>query len=99
MAQLGRRTESAIFKRSVRVAGRKTSISLEEAFWNDLKQIAAVRNVSLTEMIGAIDAERQQGNLSSAIRIFVLEFYRNEISKFEQVEKLEILNTGPIAPK
>ncbi len=58
-------------KRSVRVAGHPTSVSLEEAFWTALKDIARGRGVSLNQLITEIDRERG-GNLSSAIRVFVL---------------------------
>ena len=58
-------------KRSVRVAGHPTSVSLEEAFWTALKDIAVKRGVSLNQLITEIDRERG-GNLSSAIRVFVL---------------------------
>ncbi len=60
-----------ILKRSVRVAGHPTSVSLEEAFWTALKDIARARGVSLNHLITEIDRERG-GNLSSAIRVFVL---------------------------
>lgn len=61
-----------IRKRSVRVAGHPTSVSVEEAFWRALKEIAARRGVSLNDLITEID-RRRAGNLSSAIRVFVLE--------------------------
>ncbi len=61
-----------IRKRSVRVAGHPTSVSVEEAFWCALKEIAARRGVSLNDLITEID-RRRAGNLSSAIRVFVLE--------------------------
>ncbi len=64
-------TGARILKRSVRVAGHPTSVSLEEAFWTALKDIAAQRGVSLNQLITEIDRERG-GNLSSAIRVFVL---------------------------
>ncbi len=62
----------AIRKRSVRVAGHPTSVSVEEAFWRALKETAAGRGVSLNDLITEID-RRRAGNLSSAIRVFVLE--------------------------
>jgi predicted DNA-binding ribbon-helix-helix protein len=68
--------KSLVVKRSIVIAGHKTSVSLEAAFWNALKEIAAGRQQSLTDIVGAIDAERQQGNLSSAIRLFVLDHYQ-----------------------
>ena len=55
------------------VAGHKTSVSLEEAFWKGLKEIADDRNVTLSDLVSSIDTDRQQGNLSSAIRLFVLD--------------------------
>ncbi len=60
-----------IEKRSVLVAGHRTSVSLEPEFWEALKSIAADRGASLNQLIAGIDADRN-GNLSSAIRIFVL---------------------------
>jgi predicted DNA-binding ribbon-helix-helix protein len=67
---------SLVIKRSIVIAGHKTSVSLEDAFWQALKEIAAARRVSLTELIAAIDGGRRDGNLSSAIRLFVLEHFR-----------------------
>ena len=58
-------------KRSVRIAGHATSISLEAAFWQALGEIAARRGVPVNTLLSKIDAERS-GNLSSAIRLFVL---------------------------
>jgi predicted DNA-binding ribbon-helix-helix protein len=71
--------KSLVAKRSVVAAGHKTSVSLEDAFWNALKEIARGRNITLSELISSIDSERQQSNLSSAIRLFVLNFYRNQL--------------------
>ncbi len=59
-------------KRSVEIAGHRTSLSLEEAFWRALKRIAARDGVSINRLIERIDRERG-GNLSSAVRIYVLE--------------------------
>jgi predicted DNA-binding ribbon-helix-helix protein len=70
--------KSAIVKRSIVIAGHKTSVSLEDAFWTALKEIAAGRHVILSELVAAIDTGRQHRNLSSAIRLFVLDFYRNK---------------------
>jgi predicted DNA-binding ribbon-helix-helix protein len=67
---------SAIVKRSVRIAGHATSISLEAAFWRGLRDIAAARRVSVNALVAAIDATRG-GNLSSAIRLFVLDSARS----------------------
>jgi predicted DNA-binding ribbon-helix-helix protein len=72
--------KSLVAKRSVVVADHKTSVSLEDAFWNGLKEIACERNITLSELVEAIDSERRHGNLSSAIRLFVLDFYRNQLA-------------------
>jgi predicted DNA-binding ribbon-helix-helix protein len=68
--------KSPVVKRSIVVAGHKTSVSLEDAFWRGLKDIASARNMTLSDIVASIDGDRRQGNLSSAIRLFVLEFYR-----------------------
>jgi predicted DNA-binding ribbon-helix-helix protein len=68
-------TQQAIVKHSVRIAGHATSVSLEAAFWQALNDIAARRHVSVTALLSAIDAERT-GNLSSAVRVFVLDSCR-----------------------
>jgi len=69
--------KSPVVKRSIVVAGHKTSVSLEEAFWNGMKEIASVKHLTLSELVGEIDGGRQQGNLSSAIRLFVLDYFRS----------------------
>jgi predicted DNA-binding ribbon-helix-helix protein len=61
-----------VVKRSVAIAGHRTSVSLEAPFWDALKEIAAVRGVSVQALVGDIDAGRAGANLSSAIRVFVL---------------------------
>src|SRR6266511_5642561 len=68
----GEAVKSLVSKRSIVIAGHKTSVSLEDQFWNSLKEIAGERNMTLAELVGAIDADRQHANLSSAIRLFVL---------------------------
>ena len=68
--------KSPVVKRSIVIAGHKTSVSLEDAFWDALKEIAVVRSATLSEVVAGIDASRSQGNLSSAIRLFVLDHYR-----------------------
>jgi predicted DNA-binding ribbon-helix-helix protein len=74
------RRVSIMKKRSIIVAGHKTSVSLEDAFWEGFKEIARGRNTTLSELVAAVDSERQQSNLSSAIRLFVLDFYRNKLA-------------------
>jgi predicted DNA-binding ribbon-helix-helix protein len=69
--------KSAIVTRSVVVGGLKASVSLEEAFWNGMKEISWLRDMTLSQLVGSIHADRQQGNLSSAIRLFVLDHIRS----------------------
>ena len=68
--------KSSIIKRSVVIAGHKTSVSLEDAFWSGLKQIARAQQATLSKTVAEIDKARQRGNLSSAIRLFVLDWVR-----------------------
>ena len=63
-------------KRSFAIGGRYRSLSLEDAFWFSLKEIAKEERVPVVHMIARIDASRQHANLSSAIRIYILEHYR-----------------------
>jgi predicted DNA-binding ribbon-helix-helix protein len=69
--------KSTIVKRSVIIAGHKTSVSVEDAFWKELKAIAVERDMNMSELITSIDSERQHSNLSSAIRLYVLNYYRS----------------------
>ena len=64
----------------------KTSVSLENEFWNSLKEIASERGMTLAELVAAIAGERQHANLPSAIRVFVLGFYRDQ-SEFDKALK------------
>ena len=70
--------KSPVVKRSIVIAGHKTSVSLEDAFWASLKDIAGTRNMTLSELVASIDADRRQGNLSSAIRLYVLDHFRSQ---------------------
>lgn len=63
-------------KRSIVIAGHKTSVSLEDQFWTSLKEIATENGQTASECVHAIDINRKEGNLSSAIRLYVLEHYR-----------------------
>lgn len=74
-----RRTmNSPIIKRSIILHAHKTSVSLEQPFWLELKSIAAERKIPLHRLIAEVDKNRQHGNLSSALRLFVLARYRSE---------------------
>ena len=66
--------KSRVVKRSLVVGGHKTSVSLEDAFWLELRAIAQSLGVHLSQLVGSIDLERQHSNLSSAIRLFVFEY-------------------------
>jgi predicted DNA-binding ribbon-helix-helix protein len=68
--------KSGITKRSIVIDGHKTSVSLEDAFWSTLKELARQRGETLSQLVAAIDHQRQHGNLSSAIRLFVLAQFR-----------------------
>jgi len=85
MARLRRRLDSPVSKRSTKrsitIADHKTSVSLENEFWDSLREIAVERGVSLRALVAAIDANRQHAHLSSAIRIFVLQFYRYQLRR------------------
>ena len=70
--------KSPVVKRSIVIAGHKTSVSLEDAFWKGLKEIAGGRDLTLSDLVSTIDSERRHGNLSSAIRLFVLNHYRSQ---------------------
>jgi predicted DNA-binding ribbon-helix-helix protein len=67
---------STVVKRSIVIAGHRTSISLEDSFWKALKEIAKTRGETLSEIVAVIDDKKRGGNLSSAIRVFVLDHYR-----------------------
>ena len=69
--------KSPVVKRSIVIAGHKTSVSLEDAFWRALKEIALSRELTLSDLVVSIDTGRQHGNLSSAIRLFVLDHFRS----------------------
>lgn len=68
-------------KRSVRIAGHATSITLEDEFWDALKTIADERKLSINDLIAEIDTARGGSNLSSAIRVFVLGIYKGRLSR------------------
>jgi predicted DNA-binding ribbon-helix-helix protein len=80
--------KSSIIKRSVVLKGHKTSVSLEDAFWHDLKLMAAEENGSLSALISSVDDSRQRGNLSSALRLFVLAHYQAMASRAGQQVKV-----------
>ena len=89
--------KSPIVKRSIVIGGHKTSVSLEDAFWSGLKEIALGQHTTLSNTVAEIDRCRQQSNLSSAIRLFVLDRVRARPSTVaaKQVE-VSAMNGGGV---
>jgi predicted DNA-binding ribbon-helix-helix protein len=77
----GTAMKSLIVKRSIIIDGHKTSVSLEDAFWQAVKEIALLRGTTLANIVSSIDAGRESRNLSSNIRLFVLDFYHSQLNK------------------
>jgi len=67
---------SSVIKHSIVISGHKTSVSLEDCFWNGLKEIARQRDLSLSNLVSTVEAERADANLSSALRVFVFQHFR-----------------------
>jgi predicted DNA-binding ribbon-helix-helix protein len=89
--------QSSVVKRSIVVAGHKTSVSLEDDFWAVLKGIATENDLTLSGLVGQIDADREHGNLSSAIRLFVLRFYRRRLEEQDAIARTrDLLSTAVI---
>jgi predicted DNA-binding ribbon-helix-helix protein len=70
---------STVRKRSLILGGHKTSVSLEDPFWAALKEIARDQRMSASQLAARIDGSREHQNLSSAIRLFVLNHYRSQV--------------------
>jgi predicted DNA-binding ribbon-helix-helix protein len=73
--------KSRVVKRSIMIAGHRTSVSIEEAFWQALKDIALSRKTTVRELVASIDSGREHGNLSSAVRLFVLDHFLTRIGQ------------------
>ena len=88
---------SPVLKRSIRLAGNKTSISLENQFWNCLREIARSENIAVDMLIERIDIDRTRHNLSSAVRLFVLDYFRMRTNRetFASTD-LTASRTGPV---
>jgi predicted DNA-binding ribbon-helix-helix protein len=71
-------------KRTLFVAGRRTSVSIEVQFWHGLREAAKERGWLLWQLVTRIDAERREPSLSSAIRVFVLDYYRDQVSAHQR---------------
>jgi predicted DNA-binding ribbon-helix-helix protein len=77
--------KSTVVKRSVVLAGHKTSVSLEDPFWEGLKEIAKAKRQSLSDLVSGIDTDREHANLSSAIRLFVLNHHQAQAARSSAV--------------
>jgi len=80
--------KSAVAKRSVVIGGHKTSVSLEEPFWSEVRAIAESEQVSVSTLLRRIDHERQNANLSSALRVYVLRHVREQVNALPRPERL-----------
>jgi predicted DNA-binding ribbon-helix-helix protein len=89
--------KSAVVKRSIIIGGHKTSVSLEDAFWSGLKEIAAKRLTTLSALVGQIDKERPHTNLSSALRLFVLDYYRSRVSDLKRGQQVPDMTVTPVS--
>jgi predicted DNA-binding ribbon-helix-helix protein len=78
MPEIGK---SAVTKRSVVIGGHKTSVSLEEPFWSEVRAIAEAEQITVSNLLRRIDRERSNANLSSAIRVYVLEHVREKVRR------------------
>ena len=97
--ELTRIMRSAIVKRSVVIAGHKTSVSLEDAFWGNLKEIARSREITLSDMVSYISGQRAHGNLSSSIRLFVLDHVRAQcVGTADEAQAVQPEEANPSHP-
>ena len=83
----GPKKKSPIVKRGVLFAGHNTSVSLEDAFWNAIREIAAKRGLTIGALVSTIDDNRRHKNLSSAIRVYVLEHYIAQVPRSRRSAK------------
>jgi predicted DNA-binding ribbon-helix-helix protein len=81
MPEIGK---SAVTKRSVVIGGHKTSVSLEEPFWTEVRSIAEAEQITVSNLLRRIDRERSNANLSSAIRVYVLEHVREKVRRMRR---------------
>ena len=90
--------KSAVIKRSVVINGRKTSVSLENEFWDALRQVAKQSNVTVARLLVEIERSRTTINLSSAIRIFLLNHFRTQNSDLSRGPWF-LIDDGEVNPK
>ena len=89
--------KSSVVKRSILIAGHKTSVSLENEFWSRLKEIARSDNIPLSKLVDNIDKHRHRGNLSSTLRLFVLDRLRTTGISEHSAEGSMLYGGGPQA--
>jgi predicted DNA-binding ribbon-helix-helix protein len=92
-----KRTKSLVIRRAMVVAGRMTCVSLEEPFLEALREIATERGTTVPRLVTSIDPGRLAPNLSSAIRLFVLGYYRDQIAARAERLKEESLGQAPLS--
>jgi predicted DNA-binding ribbon-helix-helix protein len=81
------KSKSLVLKRSIIIGGHKTSVSLEDVFWNALRDIAQERDETLSKLVASIDANRKAANLSSALRVYVLRFHMDQSARQRELFK------------
>jgi predicted DNA-binding ribbon-helix-helix protein len=86
--------KSPVAKRSVVINGHKTSVSLETAFWDAMKEIAEIKGMIVSQLIAEIDQAREQHNLSSALRLFVLRYYRERVPMEQRLAQFTTKQDG-----
>jgi predicted DNA-binding ribbon-helix-helix protein len=84
-------------KRSIVIGGHKTSVSIEEPFWKGLRAIAAANGMSVSDLVTLIDNNRQQGNLSSHVRLFVLDYYQTLAAKSSAADQTALSAAGAVS--
>ena len=89
--------KSAVTKRSVVIGGHKTSVSLEEPFWSEVRSIAEGEQITVSNLLRRIDRERTNANLSSAIRVYVLEHVRGKLHRMQRELEDEVSYTPTVA--
>ena len=91
--------KSPVVKRSIVLSGHKTSVSLEDAFWRGLKDIATTRRMTLSDLVGSIDSEREHGNLSSADTAVCAQSLSGVPSGLEHQQKLSGCQMAPVTAR
>jgi predicted DNA-binding ribbon-helix-helix protein len=89
--------KSAVTKRSVVIGGHKTSVSLEEPFWSEVRAIADGEQITVSNLLRRIDRERSNANLSSSIRVYVLEHVREKVSRLRRELEPDTYVTSELA--